>query len=398
MKESTEPFCISFQSIKNTQKWKKPESTYTKKTVLKNDSEEEEEQVKDELLTGFDQSGALSLNPEKNVKKGLLMIPPLKNRDWRQEILKHQEALSLFTKKEPLKQKDEVLHETKENMQTYGLTFINSKKEISSRQTEIPSERVKIESYDTESIIKKEATEDERAIEALLAEAEERKTDSNLILPMIASNTDWKTNTRRLTEDELYKIDIVSLPDPSTLEEYENVPVEEFGNALLRGMGWKEGEGIGRNKHLNIKPVKVVRRAQFLGIGAKEYNAQELDELGAWGKGITKQRVDKTYIPVLKINKATGEIIYETLAKNESKVHQKSTSKESPEEIRNNSAEKNNIYYPYKEYRDDRKYKDYDGDRYHSNHSTGKNSNQYEHYYRTNRHRNKIYNHHKDKH
>lgn len=35
----------------------------------------------------------------------------------------------------------------------------------------------------------------------------------------------------------------------STLEDYEAVPVEEYGMAMLHGMGWKAGEGIGlKNK------------------------------------------------------------------------------------------------------------------------------------------------------
>jgi G-patch domain len=31
-------------------------------------------------------------------------------------------------------------------------------------------------------------------------------------------------------------------------EDYEKVPIDQFGFAMLRGMGWKDGEGIGKNK------------------------------------------------------------------------------------------------------------------------------------------------------
>lgn len=34
----------------------------------------------------------------------------------------------------------------------------------------------------------------------------------------------------------------------STLEDYESIPVNQFGLAMLRGMGWKPDEGIGKNK------------------------------------------------------------------------------------------------------------------------------------------------------
>eukprot|EP00983_Pelagomonas_calceolata_P079806 1154872-Pelagomonas_calceolata.AAC.5 len=29
---------------------------------------------------------------------------------------------------------------------------------------------------------------------------------------------------------------------------YEEMPIEEFGKAMLRGMGWSEGMGVGRNR------------------------------------------------------------------------------------------------------------------------------------------------------
>jgi len=34
----------------------------------------------------------------------------------------------------------------------------------------------------------------------------------------------------------------------ATEDNYEKVPVEQFGLALLRGMGWKDGEGVGRTQ------------------------------------------------------------------------------------------------------------------------------------------------------
>lgn len=40
---------------------------------------------------------------------------------------------------------------------------------------------------------------------------------------------------------------IFSFSTQSLLQDYENVPIEEFGTAMLRGMGWKSGEGIGKN-------------------------------------------------------------------------------------------------------------------------------------------------------
>ena len=33
---------------------------------------------------------------------------------------------------------------------------------------------------------------------------------------------------------------------------YEAMPIEEFGMAMLRGMGWKEGMGVGRNRKVGV--------------------------------------------------------------------------------------------------------------------------------------------------
>jgi len=61
--------------------------------------------------------------------------------------------------------------------------------------------------------------------------------------------------------------DLQHLPPESTVEEYERMPVEAFGEALLRGMGWKEGRGIGRGKQ-DVEAKELVRRADRLGLGA----------------------------------------------------------------------------------------------------------------------------------
>ncbi|KAL0567228.1 hypothetical protein ABG067_009558, partial [Albugo candida] len=39
-----------------------------------------------------------------------------------------------------------------------------------------------------------------------------------------------------------FRDDVENRPDETTMEDYEKIPVDEFGAALLRGLGWKEGE------------------------------------------------------------------------------------------------------------------------------------------------------------
>lgn len=40
---------------------------------------------------------------------------------------------------------------------------------------------------------------------------------------------------------------------------YEDMPIEEFGKAMLRGMGWTEGMGVGRNRK-EAQPIEYLRR------------------------------------------------------------------------------------------------------------------------------------------
>lgn len=66
----------------------------------------------------------------------------------------------------------------------------------------------------------------------------------------------------------ILKEDLRRLPPESSLEQYEQMPVEAFGEALMRGMGWFEGRGIGRNAKGEVEAKELVRRADKLGLGA----------------------------------------------------------------------------------------------------------------------------------
>lgn len=71
-----------------------------------------------------------------------------------------------------------------------------------------------------------------------------------------------------------YKEDMDSLPDHRGIDEFDEVPVEGFGAALLAGYGWSEGKGIGRNNKGDAKVVEYDRRAGTQGLG---YNPSEAD-------------------------------------------------------------------------------------------------------------------------
>jgi len=69
------------------------------------------------------------------------------------------------------------------------------------------------------------------------------------------------------TEDQL---DVSLRAEQSTLEDYDNIPVEKYGMAMLRGMGFKSDEGIGGFKKQVIKTVEPVIRPKGLGLGASK--------------------------------------------------------------------------------------------------------------------------------
>ncbi|XP_007120994.2 G-patch domain and KOW motifs-containing protein [Physeter macrocephalus] len=58
--------------------------------------------------------------------------------------------------------------------------------------------------------------------------------------------------------------------------DYEAVPVEAYGLAMLRGMGWKPGEGIGRTFNQVVKPCVNSLRPKGLGLGANLTEVQAL--------------------------------------------------------------------------------------------------------------------------
>ena len=76
---------------------------------------------------------------------------------------------------------------------------------------------------------------------------------------------------RSLAEKELqaFKEDLADLPEQATLDDYESMPIEDFGAAMLRGMGWEEGKPVGANAKGMVAAVEFVPRPGRLGLGAQ---------------------------------------------------------------------------------------------------------------------------------
>eukprot|EP00111_Clytia_hemisphaerica_P009452 TCONS_00027729-protein len=113
-------------------------------------------------------------------------------------------------------------------------------------------------------------SDDKEAINEILADL--RNGESNdaekELQPILMKNRVPKRNTDK--EDSLNDIDI--RPDESTADDYEDVPIGAFGSAMLRGMGWKEGQGIGKTNKVMIEPIEYIPRHKGLGLGAEKRN------------------------------------------------------------------------------------------------------------------------------
>uniref|UniRef100_A0ACD5XE43 Uncharacterized protein n=2 Tax=Avena sativa TaxID=4498 RepID=A0ACD5XE43_AVESA len=110
------------------------------------------------------------------------------------------------------------------------------------------------------------------------ADADAEATESGKNLPSTEPEKNPPSPARDGSSADLmlrrYKEDMASLPDHRGIDEFEEVPVEGFGAALLAGYGWSEGQGVGRNNKGDAKVVQYNRRAGTLGLG---YDPTEAD-------------------------------------------------------------------------------------------------------------------------
>ncbi|OCK96744.1 uncharacterized protein K441DRAFT_39499 [Cenococcum geophilum 1.58] len=294
-------FSLVLGAKKNAGSKKTTAPTNLKRPISALNDEEEDNAPKIQEVSHFDANagGAIDVNAQQD--KGPLVIPRRPNRDWREESRRKRQRNTLQAGAQQARVNGSSANEEKDAVNgggiAYGLTVVEKEEQ----QDEDPTDkgehnRASSEPAAAETTQPAPKTDDQLALEALLGE----KPKSALVLPAV------------VTEEQAFKRDYDSAPDMATLEEYEAVPVEEFGAAFLRGMGWKDGEQIGRRRaEQTSKPRLLERRPALLGIGAKEEAAVGV-ELGEWGKGMKgKRKVDQSYNPVLLLNKETGEKLTE---------------------------------------------------------------------------------------
>ena len=282
-------------------------------------------------MSGFDHAagGAIHVDGPKEAKKPLVIEGP-KNRDWREESrrrrggvttelssgqkLPHEVAAEVYRNaKVPVNGEGDVLNN---GPQAFGLTFVAKTNHESTGGDVVMTDAISINNnvtVDNKPPLPK--TDDELALEALTGDGKTKRSD--LVLPALGVKDAPFTGrvTNGVNEDDAFHTDVESRPESSSLEDYAAVPVEEFGAALLRGMGWKEGDVVGKRKDQVSKARVVERRPALLGIGAKEVPGAA-KELGAWGKSLTGKgkkgrKTQEIYTPVVLRDSVTGEMVTE---------------------------------------------------------------------------------------
>ncbi|XP_063792632.1 G-patch domain and KOW motifs-containing protein [Pseudophryne corroboree] len=115
-----------------------------------------------------------------------------------------------------------------------------------------------------------------QAVQELIAESRKSEQNESLVdqtlqIPLLMQN---KVPSGYEDGD---KVDVCLRPEAAEAADYEVVPVEQYGMAMLRGMGWKEGEGIGKTFKQDVKPLDQKLRPKGLGLGADCTALKELE-------------------------------------------------------------------------------------------------------------------------
>ncbi|KAG5881844.1 hypothetical protein JTB14_017903 [Gonioctena quinquepunctata] len=132
---------------------------------------------------------------------------------------------------------------------------------------------------------------------------EDTRPDSELTLDELAARELMKDAKKRISERVSdNKVHVLPLKEDNlplegekepTLEDYEKIPINDFGLAMLRGMGWKDGMGIGKNA-VNIKVAPAPElRPKGLGLGANSVVKGEISKEPVCdknGKALTLQK------------------------------------------------------------------------------------------------------------
>lgn len=338
-------------------------------------SDEEDRAPVHEEVFGFDTAGGVLTADGQALSdaKKPLVIPVTSKNNWRDRPGVNVKK----SKKNLLPAEVQALREAERNGQVpgggavetegpsmaYGLSFAQ-KGAVQDQVAAVDEDEPMADAKPVQSAEEtKPLTEDQIAMQALMRDVNgevERRTD--LVIESSKARDEEQEALGRYDETSSFRTDVASRPEPATLDQYNAIPVEEFGAALLRGMGWKDGQAIGRGNYGSSaaaadranKPRVAERRPGFLGIGAKDTSGGKgaEAEFGAWGKSAMRKASRKqgeesgsgstegVYMPVMMRNKKTGEHITEEELADLKKGSKAQPSKDDWRERRDRNLEK----------------------------------------------------------
>lgn len=200
---------------------------------------EEKAEAKPEFVTCIDD------NEVKIVEeKAPLVIPLIKNNVWRRKRNSDGVAVTDSTSRKDTKDRSPSTSDS-----TNVVSHSSSSNETSCLQSCANDNATKS--------LEEEATKELINEARSLLDVESSSSSKRVIpLPLLLQN---KVPDGFEEDDNL---DVSLRPDVPSEEDYERVPVSEFGMAMLRGMGFDE------KKAVSVAPVEVTIRYKGLGLGA----------------------------------------------------------------------------------------------------------------------------------
>ncbi|KAL5516163.1 hypothetical protein EMCRGX_G001436, partial [Ephydatia muelleri] len=141
---------------------------------------------------------------------------------------------------------------------------------------------------------------DKEAAEAIIKDVEaaamrrgkDGGSEESMVVPLLLQNKPPVVPGKE--EDELADVDL--RPDQSTADDYDAMPIEKFGEAVLRGMGWTKGEAIGKTNKGLTEPIEFISRPRGLGLGATPKAAEEKKKKRIRKPGEEERKVSHPYV------------------------------------------------------------------------------------------------------
>ena len=212
--------------------------------------------------------------------EGPLVIPSMPNRDWRQVTTNKRPSYRPETRRRETED-DTKPDRIGDEPQRSGLRFAVRQEEKASGddvkvKQELPDSThtngdgdafqaaVKQEPIDPSEVKpeSKPPTLEEQALQALLAGDMSTESDAERAQRELVIMSERDREIAPISEGDALQRDLDALPEESTGDDYRNVPIEAFGMAMLRGMGWNPKDDT------NTKIHTPKARPGQLGLGA----------------------------------------------------------------------------------------------------------------------------------